>query len=42
MKKLVLVGLIVTIGLAPAFALAQTRGDETSGQTRQRRGGTTP
>jgi hypothetical protein len=42
MKKLVLVGLIVVIGLAPAFALAQTRGDETSGQPRQQRGGTTP
>jgi len=42
MKNLVLVGLVVTIGLAPAVALAQTRGDETSGQTRQPRGGTTP
>jgi len=41
MNNLVLVGLVVTIGLAPAVALAQTRGDETSGQTRQQRGGTT-
>jgi hypothetical protein len=43
MKKLVITGLVVTLGLAPAFALAQTGGG-TSGSGSGSRGGssTTP
>ena len=31
MRKLILAGLVVALGLAPAFALAQTTGGGTSG-----------
>ena len=41
MKKLILTGLIVTIGFAPALALAQTSGSGTSGRGTTGNPGTT-
>jgi hypothetical protein len=40
MKKLVVAGLVMALGLAPAFALAQTSGGGTSGQSTTGNAGT--